>query len=118
MNLFEISIKHSCLVEKSILPHISTFAVNSPEILSQSRRPPFEITAHNAFLSESLVAKTTSWQVLPYQPNSSPNPNAYRNPLTVMYIKKVFEVMLRLEAEWPPKQNTLIADTILAESGP
>jgi len=26
--------------------------------------------------------------------------------------------MLHLEAEWPSKQNILIADTILAESGP
>ena len=28
------------------------------------------------------------------------------------------KVMLHLEAEWPPKQNNLIADTILAEPGP
>jgi len=34
----------------------------------------------------------------------------------VIYKKKnVFDVMLHLEAEWPSKQNTLIADTILAE---
>jgi len=26
--------------------------------------------------------------------------------------------MLHLEAEWPSKQNTLIADIILAKSGP
>jgi len=26
--------------------------------------------------------------------------------------------VLHLEAEWPSKQNTLIADTFLAESGP
>jgi len=26
--------------------------------------------------------------------------------------------MLHLETEWPSKQNTLIADTILAEPGP
>jgi len=26
--------------------------------------------------------------------------------------------MLHLEAEWPSKQNILIADTILTESGP
>jgi len=26
--------------------------------------------------------------------------------------------MLHLEAEWPSKQNTLISDTILEESGP
>jgi len=26
--------------------------------------------------------------------------------------------MLHLEAEWPSKQNILIADTILAEPGP
>jgi len=32
--------------------------------------------------------------------------------------KKVFDVMLHLEAEWPSKQNILIADTILAEPGP
>jgi len=31
--------------------------------------------------------------------------------------KEVFDVMLHLEAEWPSKQNVLIADTILAESG-
>jgi len=38
-------------------------------------------------------------------------------PLMVNY-KKVFEVMLHLEAEWPSKEITLIADTILTESGP
>jgi len=38
-------------------------------------------------------------------------------PLMVIY-KKVFDVMLHLGAEWPSKQNTLIADTILTESGP
>jgi len=32
-------------------------------------------------------------------------------------MKKKFDVMLRREAEWPSKQNILIADTILAESG-
>jgi len=32
--------------------------------------------------------------------------------------KKVFNVVLHLEAEWPSKQNILIADTILAEPGP
>jgi len=32
--------------------------------------------------------------------------------------KKVFDVTLHLEAERPSKQNILIADTILAESGP
>jgi len=29
-----------------------------------------------------------------------PPPNAYRGPLIVIY-KKVFDVMLHLEAEWP-----------------
>jgi len=38
-------------------------------------------------------------------------------PLTVIY-KNVFDVMLHLEAEWPSKQHILIADTVLAESGP
>jgi len=38
-------------------------------------------------------------------------------PIMVRY-KKVFDVILHLEAEWPSKQNILIADTILAESGP
>jgi len=33
-----------------------------------------------------------------------------------MIYKKVFGVMLHLEAEWPSKQSILIADTILARS--
>jgi len=34
-----------------------------------------------------------------------------------MVIKKnVFDVMLHLEAEWPSKQNILIADTILTRT--
>jgi len=32
--------------------------------------------------------------------------------------KKVFDVMLHLEAEWPSKQNTFITDTISTESAP
>jgi len=32
--------------------------------------------------------------------------------------KNVFDIMLHLEAEWPSKQNILVADTILAEPGP
>jgi len=32
--------------------------------------------------------------------------------------KKLFDVMLHLEAEWPSKQNNLISNTILAEYGP
>jgi len=32
--------------------------------------------------------------------------------------KKVFHVILHLQAEWPSKHNILIADTILAESIP
>ena len=40
------------------------------------------------------------------------------SPLMVMYKKNVFDAMQHLEAEWPSKQNTLIADTILAELGP
>ena len=42
--------------------------------------------------------------------------NAYRGPLMVI-CKKTY-VMLHLEAEWPSKQNILIAETILAEPGP
>jgi len=38
-------------------------------------------------------------------------------PLLVIY-KNVFDVMLHLGAEWPSKQNILITETILAESGP
>jgi len=33
-------------------------------------------------------------------------------------VKKGFGVMSHLDAEWPSKQNILIADTILAEPGP
>jgi len=37
----------------------------------------------------------------------------------VIYKKKtVFDVMLHLQTECPSKENTLNADTILAESGP
>jgi len=32
--------------------------------------------------------------------------------------KNVFDVVPHFVAEWPSKQNNLIADTILAESGP
>ena len=46
-----------------------------------------------------------------------PPPKMLRvTPLMLIY-KKVFDVMLHLEGEWPSKQNTLIADIILAESG-
>jgi len=38
-------------------------------------------------------------------------------PLMMIH-KKVFDVMLHLEAEWPSKGNSLIADTILVEPGP
>jgi len=31
--------------------------------------------------------------------------------------KKGFNVMLHLETEWPSKQNILIAETFLAETG-
>ena len=55
---------------------------------------------------------------MPYQPNSAPPKNLYKDPLTVIYKKNVFDVMLHLEAEWPSKQIILIADTILAEPGP
>jgi len=43
-----------------------------------------------------------------------PSRNAYRGPPNG---DLVFDVMLHLEAEWPSKQNILIADTILTESG-
>jgi len=46
-----------------------------------------------------------------FQPNSAPQNNPYRGPLMVIY-KKDFDVMLHLEAEWPSKQNILIADTL------
>jgi len=36
----------------------------------------------------------------------------------VIYMKKNFDVMLHLEAEWPSKQNVIIADTTVAEPGP
>jgi len=36
----------------------------------------------------------------------------------LMVICKKTYVMLHLEAEWPSKQNILIAETILAEPGP
>jgi len=39
-------------------------------------------------------------------------------PLTLIYKKNVFDVMLHLEAERPSKQNFLTAETILAEPGP
>jgi len=42
--------------------------------------------------------------------------NACRGPLIVICKKRY--VMLHLEAEWPSKQNILIAETILAEQGP
>jgi len=32
-------------------------------------------------------------------------------------MKRIFDVMLHLEAEWPSKQNILIADIVLAEPG-
>ena len=55
---------------------------------------------------------------VPYQPNSGP-PKMLSGPSPMLiYKKKVFDVMLHLEAEWPSKQNILIADTILAEPGP
>jgi len=46
-------------------------------------------------------------------PTLPPPQNAYRGPLMVI-CKKTY-VMLHLEAEWPSKQNILIAETILAE---
>jgi len=36
----------------------------------------------------------------------------------VIYLKKDFDVMLHLEAEWRSEQNILIADITLAEPGP
>ena len=47
-----------------------------------------------------------------------PPQNADRGPLMVIYIKSQKNVMLRLEAVWPSKQNILIADTIFAEPDP
>jgi len=49
---------------------------------------------------------------VPYQPNSRPPKMLTEAPLMVIY-KKMFDIMLHLEAEWSSKQNT-----ILAESGP
>ena len=55
---------------------------------------------------------------MPQQPNSAPPPNAYKAPPNGDLLRKIFDVMLHLEAEWPSKQNILITDTILGESGP
>ena len=45
--------------------------------------------------------------------------NRYRGPPDSDLLKKRFRrYMLHHEAEWPSKQNSLIADTILAEPGP
>jgi len=43
-------------------------------------------------------------------------PKCLQGPL-MMICEKSY-VMLHLEAEWPSKQNIIIAETILAESGP
>jgi len=43
-------------------------------------------------------------------------PNAYSGPLMVICKKKLCYATSR--GEWPSKQNTLIAETILAEPGP
>jgi len=45
-------------------------------------------------------------------------PKCLQGPANGDLQKNVFDVMLHLEAEWPSKQNILIADTILAEPGP
>jgi len=44
--------------------------------------------------------------------------NAYRAPLDDGFQKKVLDIMLHLEAEWPSKQNILIVYTILEKLGP
>ena len=59
--------------------------------------------------------KHAVWSV-PYQPNFVQPQMLPRVPKW-WFIKKSY-VMLHLEAEWPSKQNILIADTILAEPGP
>jgi len=65
---------------------------------------------------KSTTVHTHSISQCRNSPTPSPPKCLQGHPLMMIY-KKMFDIMLYLEAKWPSKQNILIEDTILAESG-